>query len=311
MACFGPLKGWPSKKLSPNGKRPVVFNISQAYTDRHVNIPCGQCIGCRLEKSKQWAIRCVHEASLHDNNSFITLTYNEANLPEDRSLEVRVFQLFMKRLRKRFGPNIRFYACGEYGDKNGRPHYHACLFNHDFQDKKIWRPGKDASLNLYRSAALEELWTYGFSSIGEVTFQSAAYVARYIMKKLTGPKGGERYTFTNDAGVSFPLLPEFTVMSRGGRHGKGGIGKQWLDDFRTDVYPGDFVIMNGKKNRPPRFYDTQLEKHYPEEYKKLKTERKQRAIKHAENNSTARLLVREIIQQKKLDQLERNHDSDP
>ncbi len=190
MACFGPLKGWPSKKLTPSGKRQVVFNISQAYTDRPVNIPCGQCIGCRLDKSKQWAIRCVHEASLYDNNSFITLTYNTEHLPEDRSLEVRVFQLFMKRLRKRFGTKIRFYACGEYGDQNGRPHYHACLFNHDFQDKKLWKRGKDPSLDLYRSADLEKLWPYGYSSIGEVTFQSAAYVARYIMKKITGPKGG-------------------------------------------------------------------------------------------------------------------------
>jgi len=306
MACYGPIKGWLSKNLTESGKRKVVFNISQAYTDHPVKIPCGQCIGCRLDKSKQWAIRCVHEASLHENNSFITLTYDDEHLPKNRSLEVRVFQLFMKRLRKRFGSEIRFYACGEYGDVNGRPHYHACLFNHDFQDKKLWKPGKDRSQNLYRSASLEKLWPNGYSSIGQVTFQSAAYVARYIMKKLNGPKGGGRYTFKDPAGVSHPLLPEFTVMSR-----RPGIGKRWLDQYATDVYPGDFVIMSGKRNRSPRYYDTEFEKEFPDEYKKLKLERKKRAIKHAENNTSERLNVRETIQKKKLDQLERNHDSDP
>ncbi len=106
--------------------------------------------------------------------------------------------------------------------------------------------------------------------------------------------------------MSHPLLPEFTVMSR-----RPGVGKRWLDQYASDVYPGDFVIMNGKKHRPPRYYDTEFEKNSPEDHKNLKTKRKKRAIKHAKNNTTARLNVREIIQQKKLDQLERNHDSDP
>lgn len=311
MACYGPIKGWLSRNLTESGKRSVVFNLSLAYTDMPVKIPCGQCIGCRLDRSRQWAIRCVHEASLYDNNSFITLTYADEFLPEDRSLSVHVFQLFMKRLRKRFGAKIRFYACGEYGEIHGRPHYHACLFNHDFEDKTIWKSGKDPSQNLYRSAELEKLWPHGYSSIGEVTFQSAAYVARYILKKITGPKGGDHYTYTSEDGVVFPLLPEFTVMSRGGRSGAGGIGKRWLDQYQSDVYPGDFVIMNQKKHRPPRFYDTQYEMCSPSEHAKIKRKRQQRALKHAENNTTARLLVREIIQQKKLDQLERNHDRDP
>lgn len=307
MACYKPLKGWLSKDLTASGKRKMVFKIDQAYTDLLLAIPCGRCVGCRLDRSKQWAVRCVHEAQLYDNNSFITLTYNDEHLPEDGSLEVRVFQLFMKRLRKRFGSKIRFYACGEYGDKYGRPHYHACLFNHDFQDKKVWKPGKDPSQNLYRSAELEKLWPYGYSSIGEVTFQSAAYVARYIMKKLTGPKGGSHYTFINEVtGVVTSRLPEFTVMSR-----RPGIGKNWLEKYATDVYPDDFVIMrDGKKHRTPRYYDTEYEKEFPSDIRKIKLKRKQKSIAHGKDNTSSRLQVREFIQLKKLDQLERNHDSD-
>ena len=129
MACYQPLKGYYSKSRNPNGKRNVVFNPQMGYRDRPVTVPCGQCIGCRLERSRQWAIRCYHEASMYERNSFVTLTYDDESLPLGGTLVFRDFQLFMKRLRKQYGAGIRFYACGEYGEKFGRPHYHVCLFN--------------------------------------------------------------------------------------------------------------------------------------------------------------------------------------
>ena len=116
MPCYSPIKGYRSKVLSPNGKRTIVFKPNLGFVDLPVLVPCGQCCGCRLERSRQWAIRCTHEASLHENNCFITLTFNDDNLPSDKSLDVRHFQLFMKRLRKQFGSNIRYYHCGEYGE---------------------------------------------------------------------------------------------------------------------------------------------------------------------------------------------------
>jgi hypothetical protein len=136
----------------------------------------------------------MHEAKMHPKNCFITLTYNNEHLPSDGSLNYEVFQLFMKRLRKKYGKGIRFYMCGEYGDKLGRPHFHACLFGHDFADKKLWKT-TDSKSKLYRSAELEKLWPYGFSSVGDVTFESAAYVARYIMKKVSGDASESHYTF--------------------------------------------------------------------------------------------------------------------
>ena len=190
MACYHPLKGYRSSELTKNGKRKIVFNRNQGYADLPVTVPCGQCIGCRLERSRQWAIRCHHEASLYENNSFITLTYADEYLPQNGSLDLNAQQKFFKRLRKKYGSGIRFYACGEYGSKFGRPHYHACLFNHDFADKTLWKITNDVPL--YRSSSLEELWPYGHSSVGNVTFQSAAYVARYILKKITGEHADNR-----------------------------------------------------------------------------------------------------------------------
>ena len=85
---------------SQNGKFPIVFTPKDGYYDMPIQVPCGQCAGRRLDQSKQWALRCVHEAQVHDENCFITLTYNNENLPKDGSLNKRDFQLFMKRLIK-------------------------------------------------------------------------------------------------------------------------------------------------------------------------------------------------------------------
>ncbi len=220
----------------------------------------------------------------------------------------------MKRLRKKYGPKIRHYACGEYGDNNGRPHYHACLFNHDFKDKIIWKQSRDNPL--YRSKELESLWidpetkqSLGYSSIGEVTFQSAAYVARYIMKKRLGKNQEEHYVYIDEDGIIHQRLPEFTTQSRGGRYkGEGGIGSGWIYKYATDVYPDDFVIINGKRVRPPRFYDLNFDLVDPEAMKKIKWIRNKNLREHTEDNSPERLAVREKVQAAQIQNLKRDHD---
>ena len=151
MPCYHPLTGYRSIEVTANGKRKLVFDPNKGYVDLPVTIPCGQCIGCRLERSRQWAMRCYHEASLYDLNCFVTLTFNDTHIASDGSLDHRDYQLFMKRLRKKFPKNkIRNYHCGEYGEQcrtcgqqrkycqckkyipsPGRAHHHACLFNFD------------------------------------------------------------------------------------------------------------------------------------------------------------------------------------
>lgn len=268
-----------------------------------VTLPCGQCVGCRLERSRQWAMRCYHEASLFEHNCFITLTFNSQHLPEDMSLDVRDWQLFMKKLRKKYGSGIRFFHCGEYGSHKGRPHYHACLFNFDFPDKKLWQIKN--GYPLYRSPSLEELWPYGYSTIGEVTFESAAYVARYIMKKITGEAAEEHYQYVDpETGEIFDRKPEYTTMSR-----RPGIGKKWFEQFASDVYPSDFVVVNGKKLKPPKYYDGLFEVEDPDAFNKIKGERRKSAKQHIDNNTPERLIIRERVQLNKLARLERNHDN--
>ena len=104
MACYYPLKGYRARAVNPKtGKRSIVFDSSLGFMDMPVEFACGQCIGCRIERSRQWAIRCVHEAQLYEANCFITLTYAPEHLPKNGSLVLEHFQKFMKRLRKRVG----------------------------------------------------------------------------------------------------------------------------------------------------------------------------------------------------------------
>jgi len=242
---------------------------------------------------------------MHEDNSFITLTFSDQYLPEDRSLDIVVFQKFMKRLRKSISPiRIRFYACGEYGEDFGRPHYHACIFGYSFPDKTRWKEQNGETL--YRSALLEKAWPFGYSSVGNVTFSSAAYVARYILKKVNGDQAEDHYEYINpDTGEITQRKPEYTNMSKGGRTGKGGIGSSWLTKFLSDVYPEDFVVINNKKMKPPKFYDARYELKYPSEHLKMKRKRKKDGLNHEMDNTPDRLKVRETVQQSKLQYLQR------
>lgn len=242
----------------------------------------------------------MHEAQLYERNVFITLTYDNENLPENRSLDLTHFQKFMKRLRKKFGANIRFYHCGEYGDRYGRPHYHACIFNLDFPDKTIIRITPQGH-KLYASKTLDDLWGFGLTRIGDVTFESAAYCARYIMKKITGDPAKEHYEYVSEDGEIFNRVPEYTTMSR-----RPGIGAAWLDKYYRDVYPSDEVIINGKRYRPPKAYDARFEIIDPDMLVRVKHGREVAGFRHRANNTPDRLKVREAVQRRKLERLKRN-----
>jgi hypothetical protein len=301
LTCYQPLKGYRSKESGPDGKRKIVFNTQTGHIDLPVPIPCRQCIGCRLERSRQWAIRCKHESDLYTDNCYITLTYNPEHLPASGSVEIRHFQLFLKRLRKKFGSKIRFFACGEYGELNHRPHYHACIFNFRFDDLVFYKNLNDHPL--YTSEKLSSLWGKGFCTVGDVTFQSAAYVARYIMKKITGPQANDHYEVTDpETGeITHSLNPEYVHMSR-----RPGIGKLWLNQFTSDVYPHDEVIINGKSIRPPNYYDEQYKLENPIEFEKIQKLRKIKIVKNKLDNTPDRLAIKEILQTSQASQLKRS-----
>lgn len=244
MPCFHPM---PAYRLEDGS---VVF-VERGAVAGHLTLPCGQCHGCRLERSRQWAIRCVHEASLHKTNSFVTLTYADHNVPMYGSLSYRHVQLFLKKLRKLIAPaRVRFFCAGEYGDELQRPHYHICLFG--------WTPPNPYPVkkNLYGSPTLDKLWPHGFASFGEVTFESAAYVARYCLKKVNGKSSSRHYErLDTDTGELVQIEREFAHMSL-----KPGIGRGWFDKYSTEVYPQDEVIINGKAVKPPKYYDKVYDK---------------------------------------------------
>lgn len=286
MPCFHPLRAFKTSSGD------VVFSELRRHdVVAQLSLPCGQCVGCRLERSRQWAVRCMHEASLHDFNAFITLTYDDAHLPADGSLHYDHYQRFMKRLRKAIAPHeVRFYMCGEYGEQEFRPHFHACLFGYDFPDKKFLK-NTSAGGALYTSEMLERLWPYGMSSTAAVTFASAAYVARYCMKKITG-KGSEQFyrRVDPDTGEIYQLTPEFNKMSL-----KPGIGARWFEKFKSDVYPHDRVIVNGKEAMPPKYYDKLYDREFPDEFEFLQFARELDGRLRFPDNTDERLAIKEAV----------------
>lgn len=281
MPCYHPIPAWQSED------REVILWRPPQKGDkvlRELELPCARCEGCLLERSRQWAVRCMHEAQMWENNCFITLTYRET--PSYNSLRHSDFQAFMKALRKKYSRKrdndgggiqhdvypdwhpkagqsfhpIRFYMAGEYGTQRGRPHYHACLFNHNFEDLELLRRTNSGSL-IYRSAELEKLWPHGFSSVGDVTFESAAYVARYVMKKAQQEEFESNFT-DEITGEYFEdvRVPEYNRMSLR----PYGIGAKWLSKYQGDVFPEDCVVVKGHKTKPPRYYTKYLEKVDPD-----------------------------------------------
>lgn len=237
-------------------------------------------------------MRCVHEASLYRDNSFITLTYADAHLPKHGSLKHSDFQKFLKRLRKHTGPTrVRFYMCGEYGTQTQRPHYHACLFNWDWPDKQHWRTTSQGH-KAYKSELLAKLWPQGHSETGDVNFETAAYVARYCVQKVTGKAAEAHYG---------ERTPDYNKMSL-----KPGIGAPWLNIYKTDVYPHDHVIVRGERMKPPKYYDTLLKREDRELMEKLKSDRELAALANEADNTPQRLAAKQQVAQARAKMLIRN-----
>lgn len=268
MPCFSPLTGYRSKDILPSGKRRIVFNRNASLTGEPIPLPCGQCIGCRLRRSREWAIRCMHEKASHKNAEFLTLTYNEDNLPSDYSLSVDHFQRFLKRLRKNYG-RFKYYYCGEYGPRTGRPHYHALIYGLTFPDK-VYHKSNDRGEPLYTSARLDKTWSYGHCVLGDVTFESAAYVASYVVDKITGPRAAEHYVYVDPDGRIHARLPEYSDMSN-------GIGKAFFAANQEHLYYHDNTVINGAPVPLPRYYDILREAIDPDGLNRLKLNRRARA----------------------------------
>lgn len=304
MSCYHPLKAF-TIGVKENGKKDLVIRpylvdhlelrsgtlydiycdtVSQA-ADRvffdSIDIPCGKCIGCRIEYSRQWANRLLLEKEYYDDAWFLTLTYDDDHIPKvpccscdengevdgiSYTLDVRDCQLFMKRLRKRFGEGIRFFLAGEYGSTTFRPHYHAIVFGLKLDDLKPYSRSKQG-FTYYVSELVSNVWKNGYVVIAPFTWETAAYTARYVTKKLNGAEA-EFYDKYN-------LKPPFCLMSR-----RPGIGRRWYDEHPDCL---DFEYINlrtpegGRKFRPPKYYESIFEIQEPEESEKRKVLRRKMA----------------------------------
>ena len=234
---------------------------------------------------------------MYKRNCFITLTYDDENLPHRNRLEYDDFALFMKRLRKQAEPNlIKFYMGGEYGTLNDRPHYHAILFNHDFDDRQYFKKTGSGE-RIDTSEQLQKLWPYGHSSVGNMTFESAAYIARYCMQKVNGEMAEEHYKRFDYLG-EYQLTPEFNQMSN-------GIGMDWLKFHQNDVYTNDYVIVRGVKCNVPDYYDKLMMRKDPEKMRDFKEEREWKGYQNRDDNTPERLAVKEQVHLAKIKLLKR------
>lgn len=247
------------------------------YFKEIVPVPCGRCIGCRLDYSRQWAVRCLLESKDHVDNQFITLTYDDEHLPQDMSVHKRDLQLFLKRIRKYMKSyynidNIKYYACGEYGDKSQRPHYHLLMFGLPLNDKMFLSSRR--GIKIYTSYIISKCWPYGIHSVGEVNLETAAYTARYVMKKRKGIYASWYQ--------EHKLEPEFVLMSR-----KPGIGLNYFNANKDDIYKTDEIFYLSKNQvlsvKPCSYFDKKYDIEDPNRLAKLKEARVNRAVLHRDN----------------------------
>mgnify|MGYP000480071976 CR=1 FL=1 len=326
MPCYSTLKGWKDEETGG-----IKFRRDGAREE--MEVACGQCLGCRLDHSRMWAMRIVHESSLYEasgGNAFVTLTYRDKveatpeqvrggfYIPDDWSLNKKHFQDFMKRLRKAFAPQkIRFYMCGEYGSRCkhridldsvgcplcrvGRPHYHACLFNCTFPDLVPYG-SRDGELR-FTSPFLERVWKYGFVDVGQLNYDSAAYVARYCLKKVTGVNADDHYMLFDLDGVVTFVTPEFTLMSR-----RPGIGRDWYDRYKSDLFPSDEVPVpgHGVVKGMPRYYEELFKISDPLKLEEIKKVRKKFFEEHSYDFTPERLMDKYQVAKARVSLLKRS-----
>lgn len=317
MACYHPLKAFDISSIagtSKNNKKNLLiksYNVNhieliknkyiecyddyrsdlcERYIKDYIEIPCGKCIGCRLEYSRQWANRMMLECKYHSQSWFITLTYDDLHIPRSYygdpstgealpslTLSKRDLQLFFKRLRKQTGQNFRYYACGEYGENTHRPHYHFIVFGLELDDIKFLRNADN--FIYYTSDTIAKAWSeydnysgertsLGYHMVCNVSWETCAYVARYVTKKLNGSAADFYNTFN--------LQPEFCIMSR-----KPGIARQYFDENADDILKYQSINIStptgGRQFRPPRYYDKLFDIIAPEEMADIREIRKRTA----------------------------------
>lgn len=311
------LDGTPMENIQLTLKKPENMDGYEK-----IKMPCGKCAECRKAQSREWAVRCCLEMQMHEQNTFLTLTYDDENLPWNGGLDKVHLSLFLKRLRKHIAENspqtwdgigdkhdpesyhdkrIRFFACGEYGERLSRPHYHLIIFGYDFTDKEFHSKNSDED-SLYTSETLKKIWGLGHCLIGDATSGSANYIAGYVAKKENGVKAEKHYEkFDPDTGEITSVIPEFLTMST-----TPGIGYNFYTKYKKDIFPSDEIILTSKNNAVrcpvPYFFYRKLRLEEPELFQQVQAARlkkgKEYSLLHPDENSPERLQTKAFINRK-------------
>lgn len=295
MPCYRPYLGFQA----PSGK--VYFKPDRNFEWKQIPIPCGKCLGCRLEYSRQWALRCVKEAKYHERNCFITITYSDDYLPK-RGVSKKHIQDFFKRLRRRLGYHnliddqigLRYFLCGEYGSTTYRPHYHAIVFGYKPFDLVYFGFDQDTKQEIYISPWLSSVWGMGNVIVGQnVTFETCAYVARYVMKKLeVDSKNDEFYKNFNK---------DFILCSR-----RPALGYKFFAENQREIERLDKVLIrDGVQCLPPRYYSRKIKESNPEKYEEIKQKRIDNAPKETLARAYARLRAAGALKKQQIENLKR------
>ena len=288
MPCYHPLRAY--RKVGAydpvSGKWPLTFKRSEGWIESALDVPCGKCVGCRLDYARSWAVRCMHEAKLHSSNCVITLTYDDDHLPLNGSLDKRSMQNWLKILRNNIG-SFRYFGCGEYGNFGNRPHYHICLFGYDFPDKKLVT--RHLGNPQYESQLLRNIWHKGHVSVGDLSFASAAYIARYCFKKQ----------FKKEGVTPCCRQPEYILMSN-----RPGIGAGYVDRYASDLVSAKSVVYGlGQKAKIPKYYEGRLS---PDDLQTIKAAR----LEHQLLESPLRTSQRELSAAMRLQSYKRSFEDE-
>jgi len=247
MACYHPIPAAQDNR----GDRPR-FAIKGG--EETLQLPCGNCVGCKSARATMWAQRATHEASSWPHNSFLTLTYDERHVPLNGFLNRPHLTSFFKHLRHAINRSpgdvlsdgsgrLRYLACGEYGDVGGRPHFHAILFNFALAG------GEPVSETAIAHPFLRKVWPYGLHQLAPFAPAAANYIAQYTLKK--SPKGAP-LEVDNETGENKPE-PYLRMSNR------PGIGTPWLDKYMKDLRKG-FITVDGQRHPIPRAYLQRLKR---------------------------------------------------
>jgi hypothetical protein len=281
---------------------------------KYMDMPCRQCIGCRLDHAKQWTVRNIVELQQHNEACWLTLTYAPEHKLSD-SLRYEDAQKFIRALRKKFRkthPLIRYYLAAEYGTKYRRPHFHICIYGWE-PLLKLPTTKSQAGFQQWTNPTLDKLWPHGMITGGELNAETIGYTARYITKKINGDLADAHYrapegSIDLDTGeVLTHLKPEFNRMSL-----KPGIGGLYYEKNKSRIVFDDAVFANGRLNKTPRYFDKLIKREYPEQFEELRLIRETRALEHQARNpgekSVCRLTAKQAVQEARAAMLKRSYD---